>query len=122
MGYFDYLDDKVEKKHEVGDTEKKGVVAFWFSIGSVGILLHSVLLISIVGWGKNVFAGIPLLLAIALGVVGLIYSISASRAARTIRQKVPVAGMARAYCILWLLLAIIMLCINSVISIQAMIG
>ncbi len=122
MGYFDYLDATVEKTHEVGGTEKKGVIAFWYSIGSLGMLLHSVILLFVLGWGNSVFAGIPLLFAIALGLVGLVYSIVASRAAKTIRQKIPVAGMARAYCILWLLLAIIMLCINSIISIQAMIG
>ncbi len=112
MGYFDSVDDKIENIQEVGEIEQMAGVAFWYSIGSLGMLLHTIVLCSLLGW-TSVYAGIPYLVSIAFSIVGLVYVGKSRKAASLVRAKNELNSMACAYNILWLLISISLLAINT---------
>lgn len=121
MGYFDHVDDRIEKIQEVGEIEQLAGKSFWFSVGAVGILIHGIVLCSIFGW-TSIYAGIPYLFSTAFCIVGLVYSFRSSKASKMIRDKNELSNMARAYNILWLLLGLVCLTINTGFSIAIMLG
>ena len=86
MGYFDHLDDKIENVQEVSDVEKWAGTSFWYSIGSLGLLIHSIILCSLWGW-TNLYTGIAFFAGIALSIVGLVYSGKSGRATALIDRK-----------------------------------
>ncbi len=121
MGYFDKVDDKIEKIQEVGDIERLAGISFWYSVGAVGVLIHCIVLCSILGW-HNIYAGIPYFLSIVFCVIGLVYSVKSGKASKMIRQKNELNSMARAYNILWLLLSVTFLALNTWLAIEVLLG
>jgi len=121
MGYFDHVDDKIENIQEVGDIEKWAGISFWFSVGALGLLIHSIVLCAFLGW-LNVYAGIPFFATFAFGIVGLVYATKSGKASSMIRQKNELNNMARIYNILWILIGLVCLAINTGFSIATMLG
>lgn len=121
MGYFDHVDDKIENIQEVGDIEIWAGKSFWFSVGALGILIHSVLLCFLLGW-VNLYAGIPLLFCFVFCVTGLVFSGKSGKASAMIRKKNELNNLARIYNILWFLLGLVCLAINTGFSIATMLG
>ncbi|MBR1925517.1 MAG: hypothetical protein IJ837_01535 [Clostridia bacterium] len=42
MGYFDDVDNKIDKIQEVGDIERYAGNGFWYNVGSFGIFVHAI--------------------------------------------------------------------------------
>lgn len=121
MGYFDHIDDKIEKIQEVGDIEKWAGTSFWYSIGAVGVLIHAVVLSFIFGW-NNIYTTIPYLISIAFSIVGLVYSFKSGKASKLVRGKNELNSMARAYNLLWMLLSMVCLALNMGFAIALLLG
>jgi len=121
MGYFDHIDNKIENIQEVGDIEIWAGKSFWFSVGALGVLIHSVLLCFLLGW-TNLYAGIPLFVCFAFCVTGLVFAGKSGKASSIIRQKNELNNMARIYNILWFLLGLVFLAINTWFSIATMLS
>lgn len=142
MGYFDAIDNKIDKIQESGDIEHYAGNAFWFNIGSFGVFVHAFIL-TIVFWtqfgsigdliagtesnqGVTGTVGLVLVLALVfvfavgifLSVVGLIFNIKAHSAAALIREKSELNSMATSFNILWIVLDIICIILNFVLFAQ----
>lgn len=137
MGYFDAIDNKIDKIQESGEIERSAGNAFWFGVGSMGILMHAIIF-TLVFWGRfgswdqlisgNVphsegFGGtlgvvvviilcFVFALSVFLSVVGLVFNIKAHKAAALIREKNELNSMSTSFNILWIVLDIIGLVVN----------
>ncbi len=139
MGYFDAVDNKIDKIQEAGDLERYAGNAFWFNIGSCGVFVHA-LIFSLVFWTQfgalgQLFSGgssspkgisgeaglaivlilcLVFLLSVFLSVVGLIFNLKAHKSASLIREKNELNTMATSFNILWIVLDVICIAMNFV--------
>ncbi len=139
MGYFDNIDNTMEKIQESGDIERYAGNAFWFSIGSLGVFVHA-LIFSLVFWTQfgslselmsggsssatNLSGSLGLALVVIicfvfafsvfLSVVGLVFNMKSHQAAAVIREKNELNAMSTSFNFLWILLDIICVTMNII--------
>lgn len=121
MGYFDNIDNKMESIQEVGEIDRLAGNGFWFSIAAFGVILHGIVICSIFKW-QLIYLDAIFVLSIVFGFIGLIYALKAGKAAAMVREKSPLKNMALAYNLLWIVLNILSLFINTWFSIKVIIA
>ena len=139
MGYFDTIDNKMDKIQESGEIERYAGNAFWFNIGAFGVFVH-VLVFTLVFWtqfgslnellaggggspqGVSGTIGLIIVLvmcflaaiSIFLSVVGLIFNMKAHKAAAVIREKNELNSMSMSFNLLWIIMNAICITMNLV--------
>ena len=147
MGYFDDIDNKMDKIQEVGDIERLAGNAFWYNVGAFGIFVHAIVFM-VLFWTQfgvivNFFTGeielegemitqisfeslgllvgiicFVFLISITLSVVGLIFNVKSHKAAAVLRKKNALNNMATSFNLLWIVLNLICLVLNIVLITQ----
>ena len=139
MGYFDTIDNKMDKIQESGEIERYAGNAFWFNIGAFGVFVHA-LVFTLVFWtqfgslnellaggggspqGVSGTIGLIIVLvmcflaaiSIFLSVVGLIFNMKAHKAAAVIREKNELNSMSMSFNLLWIIMNAICITMNLV--------
>ena len=115
MGYFDYLDNK-QKKEEMTVTvdEHWARIAFYISLGALGLFVLSLILVPIVHTGVSLWFNVVNILGIGAGVTGIVYDQKTIKHFKRKRQPSAIANMAMALNILWILAHIVMIVLNIV--------
>lgn len=113
MGYFDYLDSK-DKQEElnIALNEHSAKISFYVSLGVLGLFVLSVIIASFAHFGVSLWINVPNFLGIALGVVGIVFDQKTFKHFKKKRQSSPIANMALALNILWILMHVMMLVLN----------
>ena len=147
MGYFDDIDNKMDKIQEVGDIQRLAGNAFWYNVGSFGIFVHA-LVFMIVFWSQfgsitsfftssiqtetetitqiglsNITLFVVLiclvfLLSIIFCIVGLVFNVKSHKAAAALRQKNALNNMATSFNLLCMVLDLICVALNIVLIVQ----
>ena len=113
MGYFDYIDSK-DKREELNITlnERWAKLSFFISLGALGLFALSVVITVFAHFGVSLWINVPNFLGIALGIVGIVFDLKTFKLFKKKRQSSPIANMALALNILWILMNIMMLVLN----------
>lgn len=123
MGYFDDIEEKAKKKNltqEIEDMQRFAGNAFWYSIGSLGMLVTGIVLCFIFHW-IVIYAAIPVAFSILFSFIGVFYAIRAQRSASRSREKYPLVGMAMAYNLLWIVVSVIVIILNTYESVRVIV-
>ena len=116
MGYFDYIDSK-QKREELNIIldERWAKIAFYISLASLGLFILSVIFSAKIKFGVSMWFNVPNFLGIAAGITGIVFDQKTFVHFRKKRQSSPIANMALALNILWILLNIAMIAINMAV-------
>lgn len=113
MGYFDYIDSKAKKEEmTVSLDERWARMAFYISLGVLGLFVLSIVLTAIIHMGVSLWLNVVNVLGIALGVVGIVINQKTVSHFKRKRQPSAIANMARALNILWMLMHLMMIALN----------
>ena len=139
MGYFDTIDNKMDKIQESGEIERYAGNAFWFNIGAFGVFVHAIVF-TLVFWTQfgslneiisgggsspqNLSGTLGLIIvlmmclvsavSVFLCVVGLVFNVKAHKAAAVIREKNELNNMSMSFNLLWIVLNGICIAMNIV--------
>ena len=113
MGYFDYIDSK-QKKEELTITvdEHWARISFFVSLGALGLFFLSINLFAILHFVVSDWLNVPNFLVIAVGIVGIVFDLLTFHRFKRKRQSSPIANMALALNILWILSHIMLIALN----------
>ena len=112
MGYFDYLEEKVDTQKEFRVYDYLSKYSFWFSMGTLLIFVVSVIMYLFVEVGKTFWTGLCPLVGVALSITGIIFAQKAWSVLHKNRIKHPFNSMSRALNILFGFLCLIIFAIN----------
>ena len=113
MGYFDYIDSKAKKEEmTVSLDERWARLAFYISLGALGLFVLSIILVFVVHMGVSLWLNVVNVVGIAVCVAGLIINQKTVSHFRRKRQPSAIANMARALNILWMLMHLMIIAIN----------
>ena len=116
MGYFDYIDNK-QKKEELTVIldERWAKISFYISLAALGCFVLSVIFSATIHFEVSMWFNVPNFLGIAAGIVGIVFDQKTFVHFKKKRQSSPIANMALALNILWILLNIAMIAINMAV-------
>ena len=113
MGYFDYLEESVASRRDAQFFDVYAKVGFWVGIGALGGIILSMVILFSVGMGKIIWLDLFPALSLAAGVVSVWYCVKTLLIARTKDKKSPLALMSLPWGILYILVSVILIVINT---------
>ena len=113
MGYFDYLEESSISRKETQFFDRYAKIGFWLSIGALGGVILSIIVLAIFGLGKIIWLDIIPGLVMVACLISIIYCRKTLRIARDKEKKSPLALMSLPWAILYALIAAIIIVMNT---------
>ena len=114
MGYFDYLESKnmaIQKDTAFAQSYNK--VSMWLTISSVTMLIINILIFSFVQVGTIVWLDILVVAGISVGIAGITFALKVRAMAKRKHDRNSLANFLAIWGVLFVLLELIILVINT---------